>query len=144
VADLHDDRRERTANEFFDRTAGENPAWWQPFMRYACDRSSDPAGLGRMVTVRSRPPSLRTTSDAASVARLQRDGGGRMPISSGGQRRRRESGPRGVYNGGFELPMSNLGFDWILPVRDGVTVGAQPVEGAIASRPAGRVRRQAP
>jgi len=124
-----------SANEFFDRTAGENPAWWQPFMRYACDRSSDPAGLGRMMTVRLQAAVLADDERRCVVARLQRDG-----RWSDAHQLWRATAPGenqdrgGVYNGGFELPMSNLGFDWILPVRDGVTAGAQPVEGAIGKR----------
>ena len=34
-----------------------------------------------------------------------------------------------VFNGGFELPLSNAGFDWRIPVQDGAVVTAEPGDG---------------
>ena len=35
-----------------------------------------------------------------------------------------------VFNGDFEAPISNVGFDWIVAAQSGVTVEAQPIDGA--------------
>src|SRR6185295_12408970 len=39
-----------------------------------------------------------------------------------------------VYNGDFETPLSNVGFDWVVLPQDGVNVEAQAIEGAEGRR----------
>src|SRR6185312_7568916 len=39
-----------------------------------------------------------------------------------------------VFNGGFEYPISNVGFDWLVPKQDGVNVEAQSIQGARGNR----------
>ena len=39
-----------------------------------------------------------------------------------------------VFNGEFELPLSNSGFDWRIPVQDAAVVTAEPGEGIAGKR----------
>ena len=107
-----------------------NPSWWPGFFRLCLhERRNVPA---RCTAVYRGARSCRRgdapTSGAASIERLQRDGQwtdaylvwlNGLPLE---QRQRVGY----VFNGGFELPLSNSGFDWRVPAQDAAVVTAEP------------------
>ena len=121
-----------STNDFFDGAARENPAWWQPFFRYACANAADPDGVRRRLMARVDAGVATDDDRRCVIARLERDGrwtdAYRLWLVTLPSTQRERVGA--LFNGGFEFPMSNLGFDWILPVQDGVTVDTPPIEGA--------------
>lgn len=71
------------------------------------------------------------------VARLQREG--QWPVALPGPRlnglpAEQKQRVGFVYNGGFETPISNLGFDWNVPPQEGVVVNADLNGGASGKR----------
>jgi hypothetical protein len=124
------------ANEFFDSVSRDNPPWYPAFFRYACEHGVDTAGAQRMLITRVTARVVTNDERQCVVGRLQKEGrwtlayevwlnslppADRQPSSS-------------LFNGGFELPVSSAGFDWIVPVQDGVTADAPPMAGATGKR----------
>lgn len=122
--------------EFFTATARDNPAWWPDFFQFACDKAGDTRGLQQVFAVRATRGLATIGERRCVVARLQREGNWngayQVWVNSlpAGERQRIAY----LYNGGFEQPMSNLGFDWITPDQDGVKAVLEGADGVTGHR----------
>ncbi len=148
VADLYPDARsglwstmasgldDGSLYPFFAGVARDNPEWWPEFADYACAKARDAGALQRILTVRAAAGTATARERRCIVGRLQREN--RWPtayqawLNSLPPEQRQRIGY--VFNGDFELPLSDLGFDWIVAPRDAAAVDTQPVEGAGGSR----------
>lgn len=144
VADLHPDARATiwpvfTAvlesgrrDDFFAGIAREDPEWWPSFFGHACQVASSSDGLQRVFAIRAAAGKARADERRCLIGRLQREGrwtnAYQAWLNSLPPAHRQRVG--NVYNGDFELPISNLGFDWILHAQDGVVVDVRPAAGA--------------
>lgn len=117
---------------FFAGVARDDPEWWPEFIAYACAKVRNTDALARLLTARAGAQAASVGERRCVIGRLQRDGRwdlayqvwlDTLPLP---QRQRVGY----VYNGDFELPISNAGFDWTLPATEHVSVEAQPVAGA--------------
>jgi len=144
VADLYPEARsglwptmaagidDRSLYEFFAGVARDDPEWWPEFADYACAKARDAGALQRFLTVRAAAGTATARERRCIVGRLQREG--RWPsayqawLNSLPSAQRQRIGY--VFNGDFELPLSDLGFDWTVSAQEAVTVETQPVEGA--------------
>ena len=122
----------RSADDVFQRAANEDPAWWRPFMRYLCDQSPDLAPAERLLDARLQAGTATTGDRQCLVTRLQRDG--RWEDAFDLFARTAPGFDRDlfgfVFNGGFEVPPSNVGFDWIVASGEGGSADVRPVDGA--------------
>jgi len=123
-----DTRRHR---DFFDALARENPPWWSQLFKRLC-AGADVDEVQALFAVRVRAGLDNPGERRCLIERLQRDGHwtnayltwlNGLPLA---QRQRVGY----VFNGDFELPLSNLGFDWLTPSHDGVSVRIDPAAGA--------------
>ncbi len=116
---------------FFERVARDNPRWWPEFFRRACEGAANAGVVASVLAVRADAGVASADEWRCLIERLQREGqwvrAHQLWLNSLPMDQRQQVGY--VFNGGFELPMSNTGFDWIVPAQDGVTVSAGPGEG---------------
>jgi hypothetical protein len=121
--------------DFFARAARDNPPWWSGFMGHACNQATV-GGLQQAFTARVRAGLATVEERRCVVARLQREGQWTVAyqfwLNSLPAEQRQRVGY--LFNGGFETPLSNLGFDWLVPQQDGVTVAADLTEGVAGKR----------
>ena len=117
--------------EFFEGLARGNPPWWPGFFRYACQRASNLVAVYAVYASRAAANVATRDERQCLIDRLQRIGQWReayqvwlngLPLE---QRQRVGY----VFNGGFEWPLSNQGFDWRMPAQDAAVVSAEPVSG---------------
>ena len=124
-----DDRRVDT---FFAGIARDNPDWWPAFFDHACAKARNADALQKMLGIRADAGTAGAGERRCLIDRLQREnqwpGAYQAWLNSLPARERQRIGY--VYNGDFERPLSNLGFDWTMPAQDGVFVAARPVDGA--------------
>lgn len=119
-------------DEAFAAIARDDPRWWRSFFGYACEKAARVEALERVFSVRVAAGKVSVDERRCFVGRLRREGAwarayqawlASLPAA--------QLGHVGyVFNGDFEAPISNLGFDWILPRREGVAVDALPAVGA--------------
>lgn len=144
VADLHPDARATiwpvfTAalesgrrDDFFAGIARDDPEWWPSFFGHACQAAQGADALQRVFTVRAVEGKVRADERRCLIGRLQREGrwtnAYQAWLNSLPAAQRRRVGY--VYNGDFEQPISNLGFDWTIQAQDGVVVDVRPAPGA--------------
>jgi hypothetical protein len=121
--------------DFFARAARENPAWWPGFIGHACAQATV-GGVQQAFTARVRAGLPTVEERRCVVARLQREGQWTLAYQSWLNSLPAEQRQRVGYlfNGGFETPLSNLGFDWLVPQQDGITVAAELTEGVTGKR----------
>ena len=121
---------------FFDGIARDNPAWWPGFFRLACERAANVGAVQAVYAMRVQAAVATVDEQRCIIGRLQRDGQwatayqlwlNGLPVD---QRQRVGA----VFNGDFELPLSNVGFDWLVPTQDGIEVTRQPIDGATGQR----------
>ncbi len=126
----------RGTTEFFTAAARDNPSWWPGFFQFACDKARDTGGLQQVFAVRAARGLATIDERRCVVARLQREGNWngayQVWINSLPEAERQRIAY--LYNGGFEQPMSNLGFDWITPDQDGVKTAAEGADGVTGHR----------
>ncbi|MFO1316214.1 MAG: hypothetical protein U1F58_11480 [Burkholderiales bacterium] len=148
AADLHPDVRERMwpvfaaaldggrAEEFFAGVARANPEWWPEFFRYACQKSADADALQRVFAARLAASVADAGERRCLIDRLQRDDrwahAYQVWLNSLPAAQRQRVGY--VFNGRFEWPLSNVGFDWTMPAQQNVDVQVAPLEGATGRR----------
>ena len=122
--------------EFFDAVARENPSWWPGFFHYACAHAASAGAMQAVYAARVAAGVATPDERRCLIERLQRDGQwtaaylvwlNGLPLE---QRQRVGY----VFNGDFELPLSNLGFDWRIPVQEGAVVSAEPGDGVTGQR----------
>lgn len=144
VADLHPDARASLwpvfaaaldggrHEAFFLGAARDDPEWWPAFFAHACAEASSVDALQRAFAPRAAAGTARPDERRCLIGRLEREGrwanayqawlNGLAPAE------RRHVGY--VYNGDFERPISNLGFDWIVDRQDGVVVDVRATGGS--------------
>ena len=122
--------------EFFALAAKDNPDWWPAFFGHACAKAVDVNAVERVFAARAATGMVTPGERSCVVGRLQRENRwanayqvwlNSLPAEQ------RQRVPY-VFNGGFELPLTNLGFDWLTPTLDGVAADAQPIDGATGRR----------
>lgn len=126
----------RRTDAYFAGIARDNPDWWPEFFGYACAKVRNTDALQKMLGVRADAETAGASERRCLIDRMQREN--LWPIAyqtwlnSLPARERQRIGY--VYNGDFELPISNLGFDWTIPAQDGVIVATRPFDGAGGQR----------
>ncbi len=121
--------------DFFTRAARDNPVWWLRFMGHACSHATV-GGIQQAFTTRVDAGLTTVEERRCVVARLQREGQWTTAyqywLNSLPAEQKQRVGF--VFNGGFEAPLSNLGFDWIVPTQEDIVVNADLTEGASGKR----------
>lgn len=122
--------------EFLLRVARENPAWWSRFFREICEEAANEALLTQLFTARADAGVLTNVERTCLIGRMQRAGrwSDAYEIWRLSLPREQHGAAASVFNGGFEWPLSNLGFDWIVPQQDAASVDAEPIDGARGKR----------
>jgi hypothetical protein len=122
--------------EFFAGIAREDPVWWAPFFRRACERGANLAAVQAVFATREREGLAMPGERECIVARLQRYGqwvdAYQFWLNGLPPEQRQRVGY--VYDGGFEFPLENHGFGWLAPAQDGVVVSAEAKEGMAGKR----------
>lgn len=123
-------------DDFFAGIARDNPEWWPEFFRHACQTAVDVDAVQRVFAVRAAAGTATADERRCVISRLQREKrwahAYQVWLNSLPLDQRQRVGY--VFNGGFEAPISNLGFDWTTPEQDGIGVDAQPIDGATGRR----------
>ena len=116
---------------FFDGAARANPSWWPEFFRYACAHAASAGALQEVYAARVAAAVATPDERDCLIERLQRDGRwtGAYLVWLNGLPLEQRQRVGYVFNGGFELPLSNVGFDWRIPVQQGAVVAMGPGEG---------------
>ncbi len=113
------------------RVAGERPTWWPMFFSHACAKSTNVAALQQLLAVRAAQGTDGIDESRCLIGRLQRENlwaqAYQVWINALPSAQRERIGY--VFNGDFESPLSNLGFDWTTPPQDNVGVETLPVLG---------------
>jgi hypothetical protein len=121
---------------YFDAMARENAKWWPDFFRHACAGAVPVSAVQAIFAVRVAAENATVDERQCLVERLQRDGQwtGAYVLWLDGlpPERRRRVGY--VFNGDFEAPLSNTGFDWRIPAQESAVVSAEPGEGVNGKR----------
>lgn len=116
---------------FFEGIARADPPWWPEFFRRACEGAANAGAVAGLLTARAEAALAAADEWSCLIGRLQREGqwarAHQLWLNSLPLDRRQRVGY--VFNGGFESPPFNGGFDWIVPPQDGVAVSAQPTAG---------------
>jgi tetratricopeptide (TPR) repeat protein len=122
-------------NEFFIGAARADTPWWPGFIRHACANATA-ASIELMFKTRVSAGLAGPVERRCVLDRMQREGQWTTAYElwqSSLPPDQRESATL-LFNGGFESPLSNIGFDWIAPRQDGVTVAPELTEGASGRR----------
>jgi len=116
---------------FFDGVARENPSWWPGFFRYACTHAPSSGAMQEVYAARVAADVATPDERGCLIERLQRDGRwtGAYLVWLNGLPVEQRQRVGYVFNGGFELPLSNVGFDWRIPVQQGAVVTTGPGDG---------------
>jgi tetratricopeptide (TPR) repeat protein len=121
---------------FFADAARDNPSWWAGFFRYACREATDLAAVERAFAVRAATGNVTAAERTCVIERLERAGrwgsAYQTWINSLPRAQQRRIGF--VFNGDFEYPISNVGFDWTIAQQDGINVETQSIQGAHGKR----------
>jgi len=117
--------------KFFDDLARDNPLWWPVFFRHACAKGPSAGAVQAVFAARVAADVATLDERRCLIERLQRDGQwtGAYLVWLNGLPLEQRQRVGYVFNGGFELPLSNAGFDWRIPVQDGVVVAAELGDG---------------
>ena len=116
---------------FFEEMVRDDPKWFPSFFQHVCNSASVNAlqvvFAPRIASTHATPEEQRCFLD-----RLQREGRWALAYQFwlNGLPAEHRQRVGFIFNGGFELPISNVGFDWRIPGQDGVTVTSEPAEGA--------------
>lgn len=98
------------------KIASRNPAWLDPFVAYACTRGTDPSLLAPLALQVSSAAKVPSRAAACVVDRLRVAGRWEQAyhlwLNLLPKERRTRLGF--VFNGGFDFPASNMGFDWTI------------------------------
>ncbi|MCC6869674.1 MAG: tetratricopeptide repeat protein [Burkholderiales bacterium] len=119
-------------DDFFVAAARGDPRWWPSFFAHACGAATSVEALERVFAVRAAAGAASVDERRCLIGRLQREGRWTSAyqawLNSLPPAARQHVGY--VYNGDFERPLSNLGFDWIVERQDGIVVEREPAAGA--------------
>ena len=118
----------------FRSLAQRPPAWWEGFFVETADRATDLALVQALYDLRRAPGAAPVSAQEhlSFVSRLLREGdfgaAYRAWVDSLLPVQREQLGL--LYNGGFELPTTGVGFDWHLVKHEHATIDRAPQEGA--------------
>lgn len=116
----------------FADIARDDPQWWPAFIGHACAGARDADAVHRLLDARTRAGTTHAAERRCVVDRLQRDG--RWPQAYQAWLNGLSAADRArvgyVYNGDFERPLTDAGFDWRIVPQEGVLVGVQDTSGA--------------
>ena len=117
--------------EFFEGLARANPAWWPWFFRYACERGSNLVAVYTVYSSRAAANVASPEETRCLIDRFQRIGQWRQAyqVWLNGLPLEQRQRVGYVFNGDFEWPLSNQGFDWRIPAQDAAVVAAEPANG---------------
>jgi hypothetical protein len=121
---------------YFDAIARENASWWAEFFRHACARAVPSTAVQAIFAVRAEAKVATDEERRCLIERLQRDGQWANAyvfwLNGLPPEQRKRVGY--VFNGDFEAPLSNAGFDWRIPAQESVIVSAEPGDGVNGKR----------
>ena len=144
VVDLHAEARAKVwpvlvaaldsgrLDAMFADIARENPEWWPAFIGQACTGARNAGALHRLLDARTRAGNAGATERRCVIDRLQQDG--LWPQAYQAWLNGLPAADRGrvgyLYNGDFERPLTDTGFDWRLVRQEGLLVDVQDAAGA--------------
>ena len=121
--------------EFFATAARDDPSWWASFFGEACQKAALP-GLQSAFAGRVSAGRITDNERRCLIGRLQREA--KWPaayqvwLNSLPKDQQQRVGF--IFNGEFEYPLSNLGFDWLNANQDGVAITTETTEGTNGRR----------
>lgn len=120
------------SDEFFAGVVRDNPSWWPGFFTYACQTGARTDALQRLLAMRETAGTAAVDERRCLIGRLQRESRwvDAHQVWLNGLPRERRQRIGYVFNGDFEAPISNVGFDWTVAAQSGVTVEAHGIDGA--------------
>jgi len=120
------------SHEFFAGVARDNPEWWPGFFSHACRTVGDTDTLQRLLAVRTTAGTATIDERRCLIGRLERESrwANAYQVWLNGLLREQRQRVGYVFNGDFEAPISNVGFDWIVAGQSGVSVETQRIDGA--------------
>jgi tetratricopeptide (TPR) repeat protein len=122
--------------KYFDAMARENAPWWPEFFRHACARAVPANAVQAVFAVRVTAGLATVDERQCLIDRLQRDGQWTnaylLWLNGLPPEQRKRVGY--VFNGDFEAPLSNSGFDWRVPPQESTIVSAEPGDGVSGKR----------
>jgi hypothetical protein len=123
-------------DDFFVGAARDNPWWWPGFFAHACASSTNTDAVHRAFSMRAAADTITAAERKCMIERLERENRWNEAYQSwiNSLPRQQKSRIGYVFNGDFETPMSNLGFDWVVVPQDGVNVEAHTIQGAKGKR----------
>jgi len=113
------------------------PDWWDGFFAHAATQASRVETVIFLYQSRNREHALPTASEQRLyLDRLWKEGRWRAAYLAwlGGLDARAQQATGNLYNGGFDLPITGLGFDWRIRPGPGVTVETAPTYGTRGGR----------
>jgi tetratricopeptide (TPR) repeat protein len=121
---------------FFAGAARDNPGWWPAFFDYACQSATEIDAVQRIFGVRAAAGTATTAERKCVIERLQHENRWAIAYQSWINSLPRDQQRRigYIFNGEFEFPISNVGFDWVIVPQDGVNVETQSIQGARGRR----------
>ena len=121
---------------YFDAMAREDAAWWPEFFRHACARAVPSSAVQAVFAVRVEAQIATADERRCLIERLSRDGQWTnayvLWLNGVPPEQRQRVGY--VFNGDFEAPLSNTGFDWRIPAQESAIVSAEPGDGVTGKR----------
>ena len=132
TAILDSGRRE----DFFAAAARDKPWWWPNFFAHACASGKNTDAVERAFAMRAAAEGVTAAERKCMIERLERENLWTRAYQSWiNSLPRQQRGRIGyVFNGDFETPISNIGFDWVAAAQDGVNVEAEAIQGAKGRR----------
>jgi hypothetical protein len=113
------------------------PDWWDRFFTYAAVKAPRPETLMSLYQGRNRAGALPSDMEQrVYLERLWKDRRWRDAHQAwlAGLDERAQTGVGPIYNGGFELPVTGIGFDWRITPARGATVETIPTYGSSGRR----------
>ena len=119
-------------DDFFAGAARDNAAWWPLFFAQACQSGKNIDAVQRAFAARASTGFITAGERKCLIERLEHENRWTQAYQSWiNSLPRDQRGRIGyVFNGDFEVPISNIGFDWIITPQEGVNIEAQPIQGA--------------
>jgi tetratricopeptide (TPR) repeat protein len=125
------------SRSLFDHVIKNDPPWWHDFYNYAAAHSQSLDTILDLYRARQKALGNPVAEERKPLlARLQKEGRWLDAYFVWLNSRTREQigGLGNLYNGNFELGISNEGFDWIAPATRGAKVSVEESYGSTGTR----------